>query len=203
MYISRWVATLLVMVSSMAQAASISFDDTNPDDTITVSGGGFVNFLQGSPYFFVINGTDYNPNAFSAKVGEAAPTTFSGTWRAFGAASSGSRTVYLVEDMATGEISDIVDLSWVIVGFNGGGALTQLNGSFRSDTGPGSLGFLTGHENAADVFLEGGPVILTVSDLEITVISDSEQVPVPEPGSLWLVGTALAAVGWRRMKPRA
>lgn len=199
------VVALVALGAPAARAASISIDDANPNETITFSGSGFINFLEGSPRFFTVNGQNYNGGGFSVPgISEASPVTFSGLYYQNNQNhTSGTRTLYLVEDLYSGAISDILTVTWARQGaFNGSGEVTTVSGSFRSDDENHNLGYLTGNENPLDVFLEGGPVNFAVPDLSFTVESDAPPA-VPEPASLVLLGTGMAAVAWRHRKARA
>ena len=159
-------------------------------------------FLSGSPHFFTINGTDYASGGFTATFPETTVLNFSAQWFA-PSAIAGSRTISYVS--STGQISDLLTLNWVTTGFNRSGAITDLSGTFTSAHGTASLGFLTGSENAANVFLEGTPALFSLPNLAGEIQSDVSPAAsaVPEPGSFLLLGTGIAAaVARRRFKNR-
>jgi hypothetical protein len=175
------------------QAAALIFDDTNPDETITVRADGFdLLSLNGLPFQF---GGPGHP-ATTVLDEAAGAITFSGTFAAPTTPdSTGSRTIYLLEpDLKT--LSDILDVTWSYSGHVG-----SISGSFISDAEGSSLGPLPPAVPPSDVFVETGiPVVFGRDFINVEVRSD-----VPDWGSFWLLPLALSAMGYlkSRLQPQA
>jgi hypothetical protein len=170
------VAVLSLAVSLLSteavQAAAIGFDDTNPNDTITLT----VNDFEGG---FSVNGTliqqgTQNPATLVLK--ETDPLNFVGRWIDLGQTPPTQRTIYLVEPNDPTLISDILHFN-----MNSDGAFGLIEGSFVSDF-EDNLGHLPAGVNPADVFIENGqPVPFNAPFLSGYIMSD-----VPEPTTIAL-----------------
>jgi hypothetical protein len=178
------VIGLCGLASNHASAAYLTFDDTNPNDTVTV---GACDFEGGLAINGVAMGSCGVGDGGSAIFSEAAPITFSGSWVDEGRSGSGSRTLYLVEAGAPTLISDIFQYDWSTDGFFG-----TISGSFQSDIA-NNLGQLPTGVSPGDVFVEDGqPVNFDLAFLSGQILSNVDS--VPEPASLALVGLGLAVV---------
>ena len=194
---SRMAATLIGGVIGLAAAhagaATISFDDTAADETITVSACDFENgaFVNG-----VLLGLCGSGFGGSVTLSESSGTiNFSGGWIDQGLSGTGTRTIYLVEAGTPTVISDIFTYSFVQSSANSANILID----FTSDLN-GSLGSLPVGVDPADVFVENGqPVRFSLPFLTGQVHSSTD---VPEPGSLALVGLGLAGAVFGRYRMR-
>ena len=158
------------------------FDDTNPNETITVVADGFDGlFIGGS--LFQTGGPGHPATGTLSE--SAGAISFTGTWDAPTTPdSAGSRTLYLLEpDLTT--VSDILDLTWHYTSHIG-----TISGSFTSDVEGSSLGPLPLGVLSSDVFIENGsPVGHGMDFINVEVRSD-----VPESGSPWFLPLALGSM---------
>ena len=172
----RWFPALLVgsiLVAHTALAAYFVIDDASVEGSITIS-------LNDFEAGFYVNGTLIQhglSNPASVTVSEAGPVMFSGSWIDLGESTPGSRTIYLVESANPTLVSDIFQFT---VSTSGGFGTIQ--GSFQSDTSPGSLGTLPTGVNPADVFVENGDAVpFSAPYLGGEIISDNPEVEEATP----------------------
>ncbi|HEY2895168.1 MAG TPA: PEP-CTERM sorting domain-containing protein [Pirellulales bacterium] len=164
-------------------AAALVIDDTNPNETITVSANDFEGGL-------ILNGNTFQSglnNPATTTFPENGPVTFNGTWITFGQQGPVDRTIYLIESpfnaASPPQISDILHFTITPIP---GSENALLEGSFDSSD---TLGILPGTVDLSNVFVEtGNPVRLDFVGLTLQVTSD---VDVPEPTSWVLFGSAL------------
>ncbi len=184
----------LIWAPRAAPVANMIIDDASPNDTITFSASGFFSFSAGDQTV-IFQGSEVGPATVQESSG---PVAFSGSWNSGGNAGAGSRTIYLLENPLSGQISDILSYSWTT-----GGPSSTISGTFTCDF-ENNLGLLSEGVNPNDVFGETAsfaiPPFLFPS-LTGQVISD----PVPEPGP-GIVGLVtllgLCGFGLARRVPR-
>jgi hypothetical protein len=174
-------AEAALLVGNPLQAAQITFTDTNPNDTVTITASDFLTFT-GDGTFSEIDGG----------------LAFSGLFASTGTGFNVS--FYLVEANDPTVVSDILVLTTTV---SDGGTATAA-GTFFSDN-ENNLGPVPAPGQNIFIVSESGPVTFTNSDigLSVTIDSDVEQVTVPEPASLWLFGVSVAGIfgyEWRRRK---
>ena len=170
-------AALCLAGASPARAASITINDTLANETVTISWEGFVSFS--------INfGANLGASGTVSGLSEQFPIAINGDWFAntFG---QGATDVYFLEP-GTGQVSDLFH---AVYGGGGGPNPASLNASFQSIDGiPLPPGAVTIFED--DPNHEIGRLLQNLpSNLTITVFSDVEV--VPEPGSIFLLGSGL------------
>ena len=172
-------ATLLAPVAS--RAAFLSFDDTNPNDTISIFANDFENGLLINNSLFQI-GTG-SPATGVIPEGQG-PISFTGSWIDQGQTPVGSFTVYFVEASHPNVISDILQYS-TVTGDNFG----RIDGTFFSDL-EDNLGTLPNQlpPGALVVVEDGKPFHFDQPFLNASVVSDAE---VPEASNV-LAGLAVA-----------
>ena len=193
---SALTAAACLFSSNAVQGSFISIDDTNPNDTITIT----VNDFEGG---FSVNGMLIQQglgNPGSITVPETAPITFIGRWIDLGQTVPGTRVIYLVEQNNPTQISDILQLVFSRDTANGFGII---QGTFTSDSDATPLGLLPGGVPAGNVFVEAPGLIVPFSApfLQGLVQSDVDPITVPESGPgvmglLTLLG--LCGFGYRR-----
>jgi hypothetical protein len=182
------IAAICLADATPARAANITIDDTLANDTITISWEGFVSFS--------INfGSNLGASGTVSGLSEQFPIAINGDWFAnmFG---QGTTDVYFLEP-GSGQASDMFH---AVYGGGGGPNPASLNASFLSVDGtplpPGAMTIFEDDPNhEIGRLLQGLP-----SNLTITAISDVE--PVPEPGSIFLLGSGLV-FGARRWSRRS
>ena len=182
------VAGLFSLASSQAFAAALNFNDTNTNNTVTVSGCDFEGGLT-------VNGQSYG----SCGVGsggtltfpETAAINFTGTWITHGGGGNGSRSIYLVESSDPTQISDILQYSW-----STGSYYSTITGSFQSSVSD-NLGSLPGGVSASDIFVEGTTVDFGLAYLSGSIESSTD---VPEPASFALFGFGLAGIAFLKRR---
>jgi hypothetical protein len=186
-----------ILLPNVSKAAFLTFDNTNPDDTVTVSFGGFAY----PDYFQLWNGSSYYYYAPSgvATVPELAQVNFYGAWYSPTGPNSGSNTIYLAESLgAGGVISDKLTYSWYTEGYNAGGAKNIISGTFKSDNASIDLGFLTGSEQ--NVFLKGSPVSFNLPNFDGLILTDGPA-NVPDGGAtLTMIGSVLIGLATLRRR---
>lgn len=180
---------LLAPIAS--QAAYLSIDDTNPNDTISITAGDFENG------FFV------NGSLLTAGVGHGATAVideslgsilFRGNWIDNGHTPTGTFTVYFVEAQNPTLISDILQINTTTS--DGVGSIA---GTFLSDSGD-NLGSIPDQlpPNARVIVEDGKPFSFDQPFLTASVLSD---VDVPEASNVFAglaVAGAIGAVYLRR-----
>jgi hypothetical protein len=193
----RFVAAFCVLAPISVRAAFIGFDDTNPNDTTTLT----VNDFESG---FSVNGVLFQQGLNNPSTGifdEHLPMNFSGSWIDNGQATAGNRLFYFVEspfnpNLPPPLVSDILQYT---IGRNDANGRATIQGNFQSDFPDGSLGTLPVGVPLSNVFVEtGNAVVLGEPFLTIVVNSDPE---VPEPATVGLLASGLigvAFVGWRR-----
>jgi len=182
--------TLVVMAPSGMNAAFLFLNDTNANDTITVSANDF-------EFGLTVNGVPFQQGLGNPATGTFPETngiTFSGQWIDQGQTTPGAHTIYLVEAFDHTLISDILQYTLDTSGGHG-----FINGSFVSDN-ENNLGRLPPTlPPGSSVFIENGQVLdFSAPFLTAQVLSDFE---VPEPGaaSILLLGL-LAARGLKYVR---
>jgi hypothetical protein len=191
--------TLLLLTSALSflapgslWAASLTFDDTAANDTITVSANDFEfgSALNGNPFQQGLN----NPASALLKESDGA-ITFTGTWITNGLQPQDSQTVYLIESpFVPGTPPPLVsDIFRYTIIPNTDGTAT-IDASFVSDF-EDNLGNLPANADPRFVFLEtGAPVALNFAFLGVSLVSDAD---IPEPSTFVLFGFALVgALGY-------
>src|SRR5947207_2067596 len=146
--LSVLLMSVSLLGSNAARAAALLFDDTNPNETITISANDFEGglFINGQPFQQGLN------NPTTGTFPETGPITFSGQWIDNGANAFTTRTIYLVEPSNPLLVSDIFHYT---VSPQGNGT-SIIQGNFTSDVNEGSLGTLPPDVNPNDVFVENG-----------------------------------------------
>jgi hypothetical protein len=189
--------SLFALTPGQAQAALLTIDDTMADNKVTVSACGFVGVTIGGAM-----GVDPCGGGIGSTT-DLTDTIFTFNVRWNGQNGTGHRTLYLVEAsndpnilLTDRLVSDIFDYSWITEG-----PLTIMNGSFESDFEGNLLPlnrYLVGLNDS--VFIENGePASFSLLNLSGEIRSDLDN-PVPEPGSLVLVGLGLACAVFSRRK---
>jgi hypothetical protein len=188
------VLTLFVacLVPGSVWAAALTFDDTSPNETITVTANDFESGLA-------INGSPFQQglgNPASITLPETGRISFSGTWITFNQQPPAAGIMYLIESpndplLPPPLVSDIFQYQIVP---NTDGTAT-ISGFFESDL-KDNLGTLPGGIDPRDVFLENGTAIgLGFIGLGISVSSD---VDIPEPATFSLLAGGLVLLARRR-----
>src|SRR5689334_7131711 len=151
------VAALYLAAPSSLWAASLTFDDTAANDTITVSANDFEfgSALNGNPFQQGLN----NPASAILKESDGA-IIFTGTWITNGLQPQDSQTVYLIESPFNAASPPLIsDIFRYTITPNTNGTAT-IDASFVSDF-ENNLGNLPTTADPHFVFLEtGAPVAL-------------------------------------------
>jgi hypothetical protein len=186
---SALLMSVFLLGPNAARAAALIFDDTSPNETITIAANDFEGGLT-------INGVAFQQGLNNPATGifpETGPISFSGRWIDNGLTQPTSRTIYLLEPLDPNlTISDI--FHYTLDSANGFGFI---QGSFVSDI-DGELGTLPAGVNPADVFIENGqPVPFGAPFLSGLINSD---IDVPEPGTLSLCLMGLLIAGGFKLR---
>ena len=182
---TSWVvaAGLLLSGSGVAMAATVTFNDTARDDTVTVAVKDFQGQFSLNGFFISGDGTQ------SSTRPETPPLTFRGVWLTPGVADqTGTRTIYLVEASHPNLLSDIFTYSWNIGG--GTNSVGLIEGTFQSDVNDELRTLIPVGTDPSNIIVEGiRPVLFSLPFLSGALISDVD--PVPVPGSLGLLASGL------------
>ena len=179
-----------LLAPNAVRGAALIFDDTNPNETITISANDFEGglFINGAPFQQGLN------HPATGTFPETGPITFSGQWIDNGANTFTTRTIYLVEPSNPSLVSDIFRYT---ISPQGNGT-SVIQGDFTSDVNEGSLGTLPPDVNPNDVFIENGQAVpFAAAFLSGSINSDIE---VPEPGTLSLCLIGVLSVGGFKLR---
>ena len=203
-HVNMWATGALMMailwMSPAVQAAALIFDDTNPNETITVSANDFEFGLD-------INGVLFQQglnNPASAVFPESAGAiSFDGSWNTAGSLANGviSGIVYFVEDSNPTVISDILEYT-VETQISSIFSISRIRGHFISDD-HNNLGTLPPGVGAV---VEDGQLYTVpgLPFLTLGVLSDAEQVPEPASVITWsLLGLCSLGFGRRALRRAA
>lgn len=184
---SRVAATLIggaaCLAAPHAGAATVGFDDSAADGSVTLSACDFDNGAFVAGVLLGTCGKGYGGSTtLSASSGKI---IFSGGWVDNRRSGTGTRTIYLVKAATPKVISDIFTYSWVPSSV---AASTNILAEFTSDAN-GTLGTLPAGVSATDVFVEDGqPVTFTLPLPNGRIQADSA---LPEPSNVAPAGLAL------------
>ena len=187
------MATVALLVwATPAQATSILIDDTLPGNTVGVT---FVPHPGVSNFAVSANCSPSGVNHWNCPEGLPVDLTFN-LQIAAGTNTGSDDYVNWWDDAAMTTISDTLILAGSLVN----PTLASLDFTFQS--GPGVTAFLPAPGRSLRNFIEGPNSNVVDFDLGDGFTLSVLTSPVPEPASLVLLGTGLAAVARRRFKGR-
>ena len=186
----------ILWMSPAVQAAALIFDDTNPNETITVSANDFEFGLN-------INGVPFQQglnNPASAVFPEAdGKISFVGEWETPGVNPNLVDRIYFVESNDPTVVSDVLEFR---VRSAPGSGRSSIVGFFVSDD-HNNLGKVPA---GATVVVEDGQLYTVpgLPFLQLSVLSDAEQVPEPASVITWsLLGLCSLGFGRRALRRAA